>query len=53
MRNESNTEVSVGDDSLDSLVEQASVRNLADLFREAKDKGLIQPTTAYGGPAGA
>lgn len=53
MSNESSTEVSVADDSLDQMVEAASVRNLADLFRQAKDEGLIQATTAYGGPPSA
>ena len=41
--------VSVGDGSLDELVEAASVPNLADLFQKGKDAGLLKPTTGYGG----
>lgn len=36
------------DGSLDSLVEKASVPNLAALFQTAKDKGLIKPGKEYG-----
>lgn len=42
------TDVSVDDASLDVLVQQASVPNLADLFRKAKVSGAIQPLTVYG-----
>jgi hypothetical protein len=34
-------DVSAVDDSLDSLVQAASVPNLANLFRKAKDSGAI------------
>lgn len=40
--------VSEGDDSLDQLVE-AQHLNLADLFRSAKNKGLITPSSHYEG----
>ena len=42
-------------DSLDSMVEQASVPNLATLFKRAKDAGVIGPVSVYGegAPAGA
>ena len=40
--------VSVADDRLDELVEQASVPNLATLFKRGKDAGLLKPTTGYG-----
>jgi hypothetical protein len=40
--------VSVADDSMDSLVQAASVPNLADLFRKAKATGAIAPMAAYG-----
>ncbi len=45
---ECNTPMSVVTDSLDSLVEQASVPNLAALFQAAKDQGLIQAQQEYG-----
>jgi hypothetical protein len=42
--------VSVASDSLDTLVEQASVPSLASLFRKAKDAGVIpqEGIPAYG-----
>lgn len=45
---ENSTPVSVADDSLDTLVEQASTPTLAQLFQRAKDQGLIQPQQQYG-----
>lgn len=47
-----NPAVSVADDSLDQMVEAASVPNLASLFRKAKKAGHIGPVTTYGGPGG-
>lgn len=35
-------------DSLDTLVQAASVPNLADLFRKAKQTGVIGPVSVYG-----
>jgi predicted ATPase with chaperone activity len=47
-------EVSVLDDNLDSMVQQASIPSLATLFRAGKDAGLIKPITVYGeSPTGA
>lgn len=46
---EGDTKVSVADDTLDQLVERASVPSLADLFGKAKKSGLIQPVLPYGG----
>lgn len=40
--------VSVADDSLDSMVEAASVPNLAALFQQAKDAGHIKAVQEYG-----
>lgn len=40
--------MSVATDSLDKLVEQASVPNLAALFQTAKDQGLIKAQAEYG-----
>lgn len=40
--------VSVADDSLDQLIQQASVPSLASLFRKAKDAGVIGPQSNYG-----
>lgn len=45
-------EVSEVTDSLDALVQAASVPNLADLFRKAKASGAIGPVTSYGSAAG-
>lgn len=45
---ECRTPMSVASDSLDQLVQQASVPNLAALFQTAKDRGLIQAQVAYG-----
>lgn len=33
---------------LDTLVEKGSVPNLATLFKQGKEAGLIKPTTGYG-----
>lgn len=42
--------VSVPDDTVeDELVAQASVPNLASLFKDAQDQGLIKPGFEYGG----
>ena len=41
-------EVSVADDSMDTLIQQASVPNLATLFRKAKEAGVIGPVSVYG-----
>lgn len=40
-------EVSAPDDRLDSLVQAASIPNLATLIKRGKDKGLIKPTVGY------
>ena len=40
--------VSVADDTLDQLIQQASVPNLATLFRRAKEAGVIGPVSVYG-----
>lgn len=40
--------VSVADDSLDTLVEAASVPSLASLFQQAKDAGHIKAGVEYG-----
>lgn len=40
--------VSVADDSLDQLIEAASVPSLASLFRQAKQQGAIGPLSNYG-----
>jgi hypothetical protein len=40
--------VSVPDDSLDSLVEAASVPDLAAMFQSAKDAGHIKAVQEYG-----
>jgi len=45
---ENTTPLSVADDSLDELVQQASVPNLAALFQTAKDQGLIKAQQEYG-----
>lgn len=50
---ESQAKVSVPDDSLDALVEAASVPNLGTLFQRAKDRGLIKAMSNYGERAGA
>jgi hypothetical protein len=46
-------EVSVVTDTLDSLVQAASVPNLASLFKRGKDAGLITPITGYGEGVGS
>jgi hypothetical protein len=43
-----NTSMSVADDSLDKLVAQASVPNLAALFAAGKAAGLITAQVEYG-----
>lgn len=40
--------MSVVDASLDSMVQAASVPNLASLFRRAKDAGVLGPVSNYG-----
>jgi uncharacterized membrane protein YvbJ len=45
---ECGTSMSVVTDSLDELVEKASVPNLAALFGAAKKQGLIQAQQEYG-----
>jgi hypothetical protein len=42
--------LSVVDDRLDQMVQQASIPNLATLFKRAKDAGIIAPGKEYGGP---
>jgi len=42
------TIVSVVDDTMDSLVESASVPNLAALFKQGKKRGLIKAQQDYG-----
>jgi hypothetical protein len=49
----STTPLSVPEGNLDVLVQQASVPNLASLFRKAKASGVITPMKAYGGPSNA
>lgn len=34
---------------MDTMIQAASVPNLASLFQAGKDAGLIKPTTMYGG----
>ena len=41
--------MSVADDSLDQMVQAASIPSLADLFRKAKASGAIAPVSSYGG----
>jgi hypothetical protein len=43
------TIVSEVDETMDALVQQASIPNLASLFRQGKQRGLIKPVTEYGG----
>lgn len=40
-------EVSDPGDTLDTLVQQASVPSLATLFKRAKDKGVLEPAMQY------
>lgn len=40
--------VSVADDTLDQMVEEASAPNLATLFQQAKDAGHIKAGFEYG-----
>lgn len=42
------TAMSVADESMDTLIQQASVPNLATLFRRAKEAGVIGPVSVYG-----
>lgn len=42
-------EVSDLDTKMDTLVEAASIPNLAALFQKGKDAGLIKPGVEYGG----
>lgn len=41
-------EVSVVDDKMDLMVQQASVPNLASLFKQAKQRGVIAAGKEYG-----
>lgn len=41
--------MSVPDDTMDTMIQRASVPNLATLFQRGKDAGLLKPTTGYGG----
>ena len=45
--------VSADADNLDQLVQAASVPSLADLFRKAKEQGVIVPVSVYGEGAAA
>ena len=36
------------EDTMDQLVQRASVPNLASLFKRGKEAGLIKPNTHYG-----
>lgn len=40
--------MSVADDSLDQMVQAASVPNLSTLFQKAKDAGMIGGVSVYG-----
>ena len=40
--------LSVDEASLDRMIQDASAPSLADLFRKAKEQGLVQPVTGYG-----
>lgn len=40
--------VSDPDDTMDQMIQRASVPNLATLFQRGKDAGLLKPTTNYG-----
>lgn len=40
--------VSVVDETMDELIQQASIPNLASLFRKAKEAGAIGPVSVYG-----
>ena len=40
--------VSADTDSMDQMVQAASIPNLATLFRRGKEAGLLKPTTGYG-----
>lgn len=42
--------LSVADDTLEALVSQASVPNLALLFKQAKKAGHLKPVSDYGQP---
>lgn len=46
------TAVSVADDSLDSMIQGASVPSLSTLFKRAKEAGVIGPVSVYGEGAG-
>jgi hypothetical protein len=48
MAGESPGGMSVVDDSLDQMVQAASIPSLASLFRQAKDQGVIVPVSNYG-----
>lgn len=42
--------LSVPDATLEDLMRSAGAPNLASLFQQAKDDGLIKPVLQYGGP---
>lgn len=42
------TGVSVTDETLDKLIQEASVPSLSTLFSRAKQAGLLGPVTVYG-----
>lgn len=44
----SNTDPSL-DETMEAMVQQASIPNLATLFKKAKAKGVIEPVQVYGG----
>lgn len=43
--------VSVSDDTMDQLVQRASVPSLASLFQKGKAAGLLKPVQGYAGGA--
>jgi hypothetical protein len=43
--------VSVADDTMDNLIQRASVPNLATLFKRGQQAGLLKPGKDYGDTA--
>lgn len=41
----------VTDDTMDTMIQRASVPSLATLFKRGKDAGLLKPTQGYAGGA--
>lgn len=41
--------LSEAEDTMDQLVQAASIPNLAALFQQGKDRGLLKPAQDYGG----